>query len=558
MHSLAVSQGMIPSSHCKCWLVFSRCIRMSAQTGIGATIDVPVIKVPKRLEKRVEEIRRMKESEGEFQWQGRVFNARPGKELISAKRKEFNYYQNQLFRTSVPQKLASHGWKHRKSRGDFFTLLAYRGNPSVQDGEIRGQSQLSFDDYGIDRRLLTRLEDMDIRKPTIIQDLAIPVLMKGKNALFAAETGSGKTLAYLLPLLNSLLKLRDVCQNEDVGRPWSLILVPAQELAHQVHSVVTNLSRDHGIVCELLDGAGSLKLCKSTLEKPIDVLVATSGRLNMSLKHRLFSLQSIRHTVIDEADTLLDDSFKSSTVHILKKMEINQKPASPLSGSFGSQLIMAGATMPKQATLALGEVLSENSLTVLSTPHLHRIQPHINQKFLRLHTTDKAVTLLKILSQDARKNTSVMIFCNEASTCNWVAYLLEENGFSCLRLNGAMKIQERRGVMEAYQSGSSNILVSTDIASRGIDTSRVEHIINFDFPNHMSDYIHRVGRVGRVSSRKGGRVTSFVVHKWDVDLVHKIETAVRTRESLPRVDANIKRKHILRNTEIPFNQIMFE
>ncbi|PIK56044.1 putative ATP-dependent RNA helicase DDX28 [Apostichopus japonicus] len=164
------------------------------------------------------------------------------------------------------------------------------------------------------------------------------------------------------------------------------------------------------------------------------------------------------------------------------------------------------------------------------------------------HSKDK-----QLLGKDVRTKTAVMVFCNETSTCNWLAYVLEENGIDCLRLNGDMKPKDRRGVMEAFQSGSCDILVSTDIASR------VEHIINFDFPTFMSDYIHRVGRVGRVSSKAGGRVSSFVIHKWDVDLVNKIESAVRNRESLPRVDANIKRKHILRNTDsTPFNQLLFE
>ncbi|PIK60978.1 putative ATP-dependent RNA helicase DDX28 [Apostichopus japonicus] len=220
----------------------------------------------------------------------------------------------------------------------------------------------------------------------------------------------------------------------------------------------------------------------------------------------LISLRSVRHTVIDETDTLLDDSFKSSTLHILKKMEISQTPVSPLGSGPGSQLILSGATMPKQAIAALDDVLSENSLDVISTPHLHRVQPHVTQRFMRLHSKDKAVTLLQLLGKDVRTKTAVMVFCNETSTCNWLAYVLEENGIDCLRLNGDMKTKDRRGVM--LQSGSCDILVSTDIASRGIDTHRVEHIINFDFPTFMSDYIHRVGRsaVSRVKREAECRV----------------------------------------------------
>ncbi|XP_071822478.1 probable ATP-dependent RNA helicase DDX28 isoform X2 [Apostichopus japonicus] len=487
-----------------------------------AVVDIPVIKVPKRLEKKVALTRKVRKDRGQFQWQGRVFNSRPGKEILSAKRKEFNYYQNQIYETKAPVKLASQGWKHKKSVGDHFTLLAHRGNPSIYDPDLEEKANLQFSKYNLDDRLLTELEDINIVTPTIIQDIAIPVLMKGRNTLFAAETGSGKTLAYLLPILDSLLKQRDKYDGGDVASPRAVILLPARELAQQVHIVAEHLTKNYGINSELLDRVSNSDLDKENLERPIDLLVATSGKIIKAVKNGLISLRSVRHTVIDETDTLLDDSFKSSTLHILKKME-------------------------------------ENSLDVISTPHLHRVQPHVTQRFMRLHSKDKAVTLLQLLGKDVRTKTAVMVFCNETSTCNWLAYVLEENGIDCLRLNGDMKTKDRRGVMEAFQSGSCDILVSTDIASRGIDTHRVEHIINFDFPTFMSDYIHRVGRVGRVSSKAGGRVSSFVIHKWDVDLVNKIESAVRNRESLPRVDANIKRKHVLRNTDsTPFNQLLFE
>ncbi|XP_071822476.1 probable ATP-dependent RNA helicase DDX28 isoform X1 [Apostichopus japonicus] len=524
-----------------------------------AVVDIPVIKVPKRLEKKVALTRKVRKDRGQFQWQGRVFNSRPGKEILSAKRKEFNYYQNQIYETKAPVKLASQGWKHKKSVGDHFTLLAHRGNPSIYDPDLEEKANLQFSKYNLDDRLLTELEDINIVTPTIIQDIAIPVLMKGRNTLFAAETGSGKTLAYLLPILDSLLKQRDKYDGGDVASPRAVILLPARELAQQVHIVAEHLTKNYGINSELLDRVSNSDLDKENLERPIDLLVATSGKIIKAVKNGLISLRSVRHTVIDETDTLLDDSFKSSTLHILKKMEISQTPVSPLGSGPGSQLILSGATMPKQAITALEDVLSENSLDVISTPHLHRVQPHVTQRFMRLHSKDKAVTLLQLLGKDVRTKTAVMVFCNETSTCNWLAYVLEENGIDCLRLNGDMKTKDRRGVMEAFQSGSCDILVSTDIASRGIDTHRVEHIINFDFPTFMSDYIHRVGRVGRVSSKAGGRVSSFVIHKWDVDLVNKIESAVRNRESLPRVDANIKRKHVLRNTDsTPFNQLLFE
>ncbi|PIK56043.1 putative ATP-dependent RNA helicase DDX28 [Apostichopus japonicus] len=203
---------------------------------------------------------------------------------------------------------------------------------------------------------------------------AIPVLMKGRNTLFAAETGSGKTLAYLLPILDSLLKQRDKYDGGDVASPRAVILLPARSwpnsplnvwiLLFQI--VAEHLTKNYGINSELLDRVSNSDLDKEHLERPIDLLVATSGKIIKAVKNGLISLRSVHHTVIDETDTLLDDSFKSSTLHILKKMEISQTPVSPLGSGPGSQLILSGATMPKQAIAALDDVLSVRMIRIIT------------------------------------------------------------------------------------------------------------------------------------------------------------------------------------------------
>ncbi|XP_071805981.1 probable ATP-dependent RNA helicase DDX28 [Asterias amurensis] len=517
----------------------------SAQVHLSSVTQRPnIIQVPKGIITKLETI---KKSRGAIKWRGRVFNARPGKELISAKRKEFNYYQNQTYDKFKPPKLASDGWKHKGSCGDHFTILAYRGNPSVQDSEDGSSKPVDFESLTLNKTLLETLQSMEVSSPTRIQAAAIPSILQGRNVLCAAETGSGKTMTYLLPIIHLLLL--DTTKNGTVakaGRPRCLVLVPAWELAEQTKVVAKTLLANTSLNVRHLDGQKVTKTLKNTFLSPVDILISTPGPILNCLRREFVSLEGVTHIVIDEADTMLDDSFSRSTLNILGRMHVSTLPHSKQKPLRETQMILTGATMPKQAANTLKEILPETALEIIATPHLHRIMPHVNQKFIRLHSQDKAATILGIVTRDCKQRVPVMIFCNEITTCNWLAWFLEESNIKVLRLNGDMDPEERVGIVSSFQTGVSNVLVCTDIGSRGMDMIQVRHVINFDFPTFMSDYIHRVGRVGRVNSSGIGHVTNFVVQKWDVDLVKAIERAVRVRENLPRVDANIKQKHVRR------------
>ncbi|XP_022083241.1 probable ATP-dependent RNA helicase DDX28 isoform X2 [Acanthaster planci] len=515
------------------------CVRLNS-----AVDRTNVIQVPKRISHQIDKLQK---SRGPIKWRGRLFNAYPGKELISAKRKEFNYYQNQTYDKFKPSKLASDGWKHKRSCGDHFTILAFRGNPSLQDKEDDTGTPSNFAAFNLNEKLLNALETMDIESPTKIQSAAIPSILRSRNVLCAAETGSGKTLAYLLPILHLLLwEMATHGRVTQAGRPRCLVLVPAWELAQQIKFVAASLLKETCMVARHLDGSKSTKSLRHSFLTPADVIVSTPGSILNSLRQKFMTLEDTTHVVIDECDTMLDDSFCSSLLNILRRMHISATAQSKKKPFAETQLVLAGATMPKKAADTLKDILPERALEIIATSHLHRIMPHVSQKFLRLHSQDKAATILKIVTKDNKQNKPIMIFCNDVSTCNWLAWFLEESNINVLRLNGDMDPEKRLGIMRSFQKGVCSVLVCTDIGSRGMDTIQVQHVVNFDFPNFMSDYIHRVGRVGRVGSRGGDHVTSFVVHKWEVDLVQKIERAVRMRESLPKVNANIKNKLLQR------------
>ncbi|NWR70148.1 DDX28 helicase, partial [Centropus unirufus] len=187
----------------------------------------------------------------------------------------------------------------------------------------------------------------------------------------------------------------------------------------------------------------------------------------------------------------------------------------------------------------LGKFTDVSRFVVLGTRSLHRVPPHILQRFVRLKGRDKLPELLQLLKERPASGGAVLIFCNTASTVNWLGYILDDHKVKHLRLQGQMSAAARAGIFASFQKGEVPVLVCTDLASRGLDTSSVQLVVNYDFPATLQDYLHRAGRVGRVGSKAPGTVVSFVTHRWDVDLVRKIETAARKRMGLPGMDSSI-------------------
>jgi len=177
----------------------------------------------------------------------------------------------------------------------------------------------------------------------------------------------------------------------------------------------------------------------------------------------------------------------------------------------------------------------------VTSNQVHRLLPHIPQKFYRLGKSQKAAQLLAMIKNNVAKEHPVIIFSNKSSTCDWISMFLNENGVKCVNLNGKMPRDIRTGKLNSFQSGVVDVISCTDIGSRGIDTVRVKHVINYDFPLYMADYIHRCGRTGRVGSAEGCHVSNFISGVREVELVQKIEIAARKMDVLPNVNGNITR-----------------
>ncbi|XP_007938474.1 probable ATP-dependent RNA helicase DDX28 [Orycteropus afer afer] len=506
----------------------------------GPDEPLPVVRIPRALQRRHEQRQR-----GRNPLQPVL--ARPGPLLISARRPELSQPARLTLGRWELAPLASRGWKSRRARGDHFSIeRAQHEAPALRNLS----SESSFAHLGLEPRVLRALQESapEIIRPTTVQVSTIPPLVRGRHILCAAETGSGKTLSYLLPLFQRLLA-RPSLNSHRMPAPRGLVLVPSRELAEQVRDVGQPLGSSLGLQVRELGGGHGMSKIRLQLSKqpPGDVLVATPGALWKALKSQLISLQQLSFLVLDEADTLLDESFLELVDYILAKSHIAESPAD-LEDPFNpkAQLALVGATFPEGVGQLLSKVTSTDSLTTITSSKLHCIMPHVKQTFMRLKGAEKVTELVQILKQHSRANRTgpsgtILVFCNSSTTVNWLGYILDDHKIKHLRLQGQMPASMRAGIFRCFQKGSQDILLCTDIASRGLDSTHVELVVNYDFPLTLQDYIHRAGRVGRVGSEVAGTVISFVTHPWDVSLVQKIELAARRRRSLPGLESSMRK-----------------
>lgn len=463
--------------------------------------------------------------------------------LISCKQRKFNHHLGQTYHDLSVKDLASGNWKSRKSTSDYFTINAVKSNPALNS------SVASFDQFGLHKELLTGLAQLNYRRPTTVQAQMIPLMMEGKNLLCAAETGSGKTLAFLLPIIEQIHGYHSVYgPSQAPNRPLSVIVTPSRELADQIYDVVCSLSSTTPFAVDVkCGGRGTQRLLRNMPEKVVDMLVTTPGVFSKLLTNKLYDLSRLSHVVLDEADTLLDDSFSDLTLRIIRKLKVaSEGRAMPGRGGvvtpLGTQISFVGATMPRDLENILADVVPTDTIEMVTSSHLNRLMPHVHQKFMRVGTSQRPEQLLVLLKSNVARHVPTIVFCNKSSTACFLAYFLNNNNIHHVCLHANMPEKVRRGRFSQFQNGESDVLVCTDIASRGLDTIRALHVINYEFPGFISDYIHRIGRVGRVGSPGVCFAVSFVTYKSDVDLLWKIETSARLNKELQNVNANIKRK----------------
>jgi len=386
------------------------------------------------------------------------------------------------------------------------------------------------------------LKQMKIKTPSEIQRITIPHLLQRKSAVFAAQTGSGKTLAYLLPICH-LLKVDQHSQRRGDGhkdnvaepkenRPRAVILVPSKELVSQVLSVTKSISHHHKLLSVGLRSDYKMKRLKKSLQQPIDVLVTTPGifvKLHEGLKTPSVYFSSIKYVIVDEADSLLAKGFEEEVASKILQPCKNLLPTRDTRVQFVFCMASFGH--------GIVEFLDREfpNIPYLTAPNVHKTVKNVKHDFINIKGVDKLKKLLEILKED--KESSKIIFCNTIKSCQAVDYCLSENNFVFVGFHSDMPPKMKLNNFREFSTGACSILISTDIAARGIDIKHVERIIMFDFPESAVEYLHRAGRTGRMGA--SGRVTSLVSKK-DEELAGVIENAIRSGQSLEGLTSDRK------------------
>lgn len=386
----------------------------------------------------------------------------------------------------------------------------------------------SFASLGLSPQLSTALASQSITHPTGIQSRAIPAILGHIDVILGAATGSGKTLAYLLPVIQML---KDAEQLRDVNgpplriarRPRALVIVPTRELGEQVVCVAKVLAHHAKIrAVGLMGGNGAgTRRTRELLEAPIDILVTTTGRLTQLLQQRVVDVRFVQHLVVDEVDTMFDAGFGPELRRILQMCRRGRDEENEIKNPM--QCILVGATHPKAAEEVYREEFAEAKRVNVD---LHRVPPGLMQRFIHVEGNEKTRELLTFLGDVGRegglKGGKMMVFCNTVDSCRFLDHFLVESGYSTACVHGEIPAERRKVEYGMFKRGERELLVCTDMAARGLDNLKVEHVVLFDFPTSAVDYIHRAGRTARAGAT--GRVTSFVT-KRDLRLARAVERA---------------------------------
>ncbi len=331
----------------------------------------------------------------------------------------------------------------------------------------------------LDEKIISALKDLDYEEATEIQKKAIPIALKRRDILAAAQSGTGKTAAFLLPILAELLETK---QTKTILR--TLILVPTRELASQISKAVEDFSKYMDISSLAMVGGVSTKDQEKKIAKGIDILVATSGRLMEHLKNGTVDLSSVTTVVIDEVDTMLDMGFLEDIEKILPNVGPKR------------QIMMFSATMNQNVKKLAKEFLKDP--VVIEVAQQRSAVKIIDQQIVLVDEANKAAALSYIIGSN--NYSQVLVFVNMKIEADTLVEHLELDGLTAGCIHGDVRQTARAKVMRKFKSGDIRVLVATDIAARGIDIQLLPIVVNYALPETTADYTHRIGRTGRAGN----------------------------------------------------------
>ncbi|MBA3603948.1 MAG: DEAD/DEAH box helicase [Parachlamydiaceae bacterium] len=346
---------------------------------------------------------------------------------------------------------------------------------------------MSFKNFGLIPELLRAIEEMGYAEPTPIQSQAIPLILQGGDLLAGAQTGTGKTAGFGLPMLHNLAKM-----NKPRGKVRALILTPTRELASQVEENIRSFGKYLQFRSMVVFGGVSINPQISRLQKGIDIVIATPGRLLDLINQKAIDLSHVEILVLDEADRMLDMGF----IHDIRRLltVLPQK----------RQNLLFSATFSTEIRTLANDLL--DSPKMIQAAVLNSTAEGISQVIYPVDSKRKSALLSFLISSNNWKQ--VLVFSRTKHGANRLAVKLEADGITAAAIHGNKSQNARTKALDDFKNGNVRILVATDIAARGLDIDLLPHVVNFDLPNVPEDYVHRIGRTGRAGN--SGEAVSLV------------------------------------------------
>ncbi|XP_015088224.1 DEAD-box ATP-dependent RNA helicase 20-like [Solanum pennellii] len=436
----------------------------------------------------------------------------------SARRSSLNYSLPNTF--AVPDPIFPH-WKPSERvlrlKSEQIEEIRLRLNVDVNVSPVSCPAPSpieSFPDMCLHASIMKDIEKHGYTAPTSIQAQAMPVALSGRDLLGCAETGSGKTAAFSIPMIQHCLAQQPLQRGDG---PLALVLAPTRELAQQIEKEVTAFSMSlDSCKTAIVVGGTNISEQRSELRAGVHIVVATPGRLIDHLQQGNTSLGRIAFVVLDEADRMLDMGFEPQIREVMRNLPAKH------------QTLLFSATMPAEI-----EALAQDYLTNPVRIKVGKVSSptaNVSQTLEKVPENDKIDRLLDLLVEEAAQAEKsghpfplTIVFVERKTKCDEVAEALTQQGLLATALHGGRSQNEREAALRDFRHGPINILVATDVASRGLDVTGVAHVINLDLPKTMEDYVHRIGRTGRAGST--GRATSFYTDR-DMYLVAQIRRAI--------------------------------
>jgi len=386
----------------------------------------------------------------------------------------------------------------------------------------------TFDQSGLHERLVKNISLSGYAKPTPVQKHSIPIAGRFRDLMSCAQTGSGKTAAFLLPMINILLTREQIRIPSDFSRrmayPRALVLSPTRELAQQIHRECRKFLYCTGLRAVCVYGGAESRAQYRDLEQGVAVLVATPGRLVDFLNRNKISLYVCRFTVLDEADRMLDLGFEPQIQEILEGFDMPNE----------RQTMMFSATFPVEIQKLAQNYL--NNYVFLAVGRVGSTAESITQELARANgRIEKLDVLMDLLP---RCDGLTLVFVATRRDAENIEYFLRQESVNAESIHGNRNQQERERALKSFREGRSPILIATDVAARGLDVPNVKWVINYDLPNTIDSYVHRIGRTGRCGNT--GTAISLVGNKENKNVLRELLSILQeAKQTIPGWFSNL-------------------